>query len=958
MSIELKYGPALSGKQHRVIHTSSTADQILVTGNLNPSSNVTYQLGNSVARWKSGYFRDIDLIGNVIVDTIAVPLSTNNLVDHGTVSVLAGEGLTGGGDITTTRTLSMDIDSLTANAAPDGTSDYVVVYDFSAGDHKKVLLNDLPNASGGETNTASNAGSAGVGVFLQKTGTNLEFKNINTNGNELSITDDTANAEIDINLNVGNVDHDQLLNYLPNEHIDHSTVSVTGTNGISGGGFIVSNVQLSLDIDSLTQDLTPDNAADFVATYDTSTGQHKKVLLEELGRTIVAQNVNTSGTGVFRQKVGDTLQFRGVGAASSRISTVVSGNTILIDAVEGDIRHDFLDGWEAFRHISHADVHIIAGNGLSGGGDILANVTLDLDINELTANTVPDGATDYVVVYDASAGDHKKVLLNNLPSSGGGEINTASNVGSAGVGVFKQKSGTNLEFKNINTSGNQISIIDDTGNSEIDVNLNVGNVDHDQLLNYVANEHIDHSLVYVVAGEGLSGTANLLGNVTLDMDINGLMEENTANLDTDYIVFYDSDATMHKKLLMANIPPPTELSVYYHDSADKDSFSRLRVSNPVALYSATVLQDTLPTTMELISSGTGAAPVLNSNQRVADLVVAAGTGTSAMQTYEYTHYQPGKSHFIFVTFVMGAAVANSTMRVGYFDANNGIFLERDGSGTVSFVRRTSTSGSVVDNKVAQASWNVDTFAALDLSKSQILVIDLQFLGVGRVRCGFDVDGVIKYCHYFNNANNLTVPYMQTASLPIRISNVTASSGVSSTLKFKCTSVSSEGGNDLVAGSRFFSTGSATVTAGNGARTLIMTLRPRTAGIGGFTSRSCIRLNKINILVTGSRPVFWELCVGGTMTPGAFTNVSTTYSNFEWASGGTYTNLTGGLVIDSGFVGAGNNVLFSVASDISLSNPCSLNASGANTALTTYYLLVQGVGGTSATYCSMSFVEML
>jgi len=54
-------------------------------------------------------------------------------------------------------------------------------------------------------------------------------------------------------------------------------------------------------------------------------------------------------------------------------------------------------------------------------------------------------------------------------SGGGGEANTASNIGTAGVGLFKQKSGVDLQFKKLNTSSSKISITDDTGNDEVDV---------------------------------------------------------------------------------------------------------------------------------------------------------------------------------------------------------------------------------------------------------------------------------------------------------------------------------------------------------------------------------------------------------------------------------------------------------------------------------------------------------
>ena len=52
----------------------------------------------------------------------------------------------------------------------------------------------------------------------------------------------------------------------------------------------------------------------------------------------------------------------------------------------------------------------------------------------------------------------------------------ASNVGTAGVGVFKQKSGSTLQFKKLNAGSNKISITDDTSNDEVDIDVNVSNL--------------------------------------------------------------------------------------------------------------------------------------------------------------------------------------------------------------------------------------------------------------------------------------------------------------------------------------------------------------------------------------------------------------------------------------------------------------------------------------------------
>jgi len=71
----------------------------------------------------------------------------------------------------------------------------------------------------------------------------------------------------------------------------------------------------------------------------------------------------------------------------------------------------------------------------------------------------------------------------------GGEVDTASNVGTAGVGVFKQKTGVDLEFKKINAGSNKVTITDDTGNDELDIDIDESNVVHQNLSGAGTNTH-------------------------------------------------------------------------------------------------------------------------------------------------------------------------------------------------------------------------------------------------------------------------------------------------------------------------------------------------------------------------------------------------------------------------------------------------------------------------------------
>ena len=204
-----------------------------------------------------------------------------------------------------------------------------------------------------------------------------------------------------------------------------------------------------------------------------------------------------------------------------------------------------------------------------------------------------------------------------------------------------------------------------------------------------------------------------------------------------------------------------------------DAFGRVRVSDPATLFDSQHQYTSQPLYWGEQATGTGAATHLPNEASVR--LSTGGTASGAKmyrRTKAYFRYQPGKSQFIAMTFVLGAATNNLRRRVGYYDSHNGIFVEQTGSGA-SVVRRTYTSGSAVDNVVAQDSWSIDRFdgtgpsgVTLDWTKTQILVIDLQWLGVGRVRVGFYVNGVLYYAHEFLNANNLSLVYMTSANLPL------------------------------------------------------------------------------------------------------------------------------------------------------------------------------------------------
>jgi hypothetical protein len=406
---------------------------------------------------------------------------------------------------------------------------------------------------------------------------------------------------------------------------------------------------------------------------------------------------------------------------------------------------------------------------------------------------------------------------------------------------------------------------------------------------------------------------------------------------------------------------PLRTSGTIADGANLDAFSRQRVSDPKTLFSVQCQYDAEPLKMEGFASGTGVAPAHDANTRMVTISCTAGTGVSAFQSYAYLPYQPGKSQLIFITGCLRAATASVVKEFGYFDSLNGIIYRQSGAGVLSMVRRKNTTGSVLEEEVVQADWNLDKLngaggtanpSGITLVQANvfILVIDLQFLGMGRVRVGFDIGGVIVYVHEFKHANVLTVPYMQQASLPVQALMTSSASGSTATMDFKCAAVTSEGGFEAD-GELRFATPEGTVTAGSGTRTHILSLRPKTT-FNSKANRSYFKLLDVDLLAD-AKPVRWELCIGSTFSVApTWADVNSTYSGYEIGTAGTLT--AAGLVIDSGFLASSNSTRGAMENQLTQGYPISLDRAGAVRALGTLSLIVTGIGGTSDCRASFCF----
>jgi hypothetical protein len=348
------------------------------------------------------------------------------------------------------------------------------------------------------------------------------------------------------------------------------------------------------------------------------------------------------------------------------------------------------------------------------------------------------------------------------------------------------------------------------------------------------------------------------------------------------------------------------------DSGALDAFGRQRFSQPFTLFDSMLRYSKRTDLWDEAVVGSGTTNYLTNESSLELKTTVASGDTALRRSRRHLPYQPGKSLMFMASFVGNAPVAGLVQEVGYFDDDNGIILRANGT-SVQFVVRSSATGTIQENVVNQAQWNIDTFAALDFTKANIFIADLEWLGVGRVRCGFVVDGEIRYCHEFNHANSIDKVYMTSAILPasyrLHNSSAIASPAV---LKQICTSVVSEGG--------YQPTGPIYI-AGRGANSF--------DAISSETMVAAIRMasgRTDNVIIPaqidaslGGKPsantvAQWRLRLNPTVS-GTWLAADNGRGNVQVMSSGTF---SGGTIIGAGLVASRSSIEFDPESGLALS----------------------------------------
>lgn len=374
------------------------------------------------------------------------------------------------------------------------------------------------------------------------------------------------------------------------------------------------------------------------------------------------------------------------------------------------------------------------------------------------------------------------------------------------------------------------------------------------------------------------------------------------------------------------------MTVFNNDvEASLDAFGKLRVSNPQTLLdirfpgqsagSSPFLLNDIQISQNVTGTGLGGYNITAFDSKC--LLSVTGAYTLINQSRKYCTYQPGKS-----LLFMASAVMNNTgntgsyqTNVGYYDDYNGLYFKYDSSTGMSINIRNNKLINISDETIPQNEWNIDRMDGTGSSKlnlnflnTQLFVMDMEWLGVGRIRFGFYAYGKIHYCHQELNINFLISPYTSSINLPIR-HEVTSSSGSSASMTQICSTVISEGGYNPIG--RTFSAVSGAISTSS-SETPILAIR---GGSLNYYHQTILPTSfsvfcDTNAVVILYRVRLYRDNIPFTVTQ--WTNTDSSYSVAQYAVGGSnIINFSAGtsIVSDSGYFSGKNTVSLNDLTDV-------------------------------------------
>ena len=331
-----------------------------------------------------------------------VTTNTSDITTLKNRNINTGTGLSGGGNLTADRTLT--------------TNDSEIVHDNLSGfvanehiDHSGVTLTAGSGLTGGGDITTSRTFNIGAGTGI------------------------TVNAD-SIQTNDSAIVHDNLSGFVANEHVDHSSVTLTAGNGLSGGGDITASRTFALDLNELTA-ATVDVANDNIAIIDANdSNASKKESIADLVSAIAGSGLSATNGVLTTTGFSGDIQSVDVGATGQDI---LQGSETLGN---GTIRYYIrsIDGGTYTNATESGNV-----------------ITIDGDINAIRGGFSASGLLSYNSGTGAFTTTADNYASWKFTTGSAGNVDISSNellTFSGGSGISVSHSGSAITITNTNTA--------------------------------------------------------------------------------------------------------------------------------------------------------------------------------------------------------------------------------------------------------------------------------------------------------------------------------------------------------------------------------------------------------------------------------------------------------------------------------------------------------------------------
>lgn len=508
------YVDTVAKNQYLSVGTSSAADWKLVTYGQYTDEQAQDAVGSILTDTESVDFNYNDAANQISAVVLPAGVDHNSLlnyvankhIDHSSVSVSAGNGLSGGGDLTASRTISMP------NVGTPNT--------YGSASSVPVITTDLQGRVSSAASTSIVISESQVtGLVSDLAGKEPANSNIQAHISSTSNPHNTTYSQVGAD-QLGAAAAAQAFAVQRANHTGTQLASTISDFSEATDDRVAALLQQGAGITLTYND--PANTltiASSITQYTDEQAQDAAAALIQNGTGIswsyndvlntLTPTVSLSAFTTTNLAEGTNLYYTDVRARAaisksdtSSIALTYSSGVFSGVVLPAGVDHNSLANFVANKHIDHSVVTIGVGTGLSGGGDLTASRTISLANTTVSANSY--GSASSVPTFTVDAQGRLTAASNTAIAIPSTQVTDFDEAAQDAVGSILTLS-SSVSF-NYNDVANTITA----------TALPAG-IDHNSLLNYVANKHIDHSSVSVSAGAGLSGGGDLTASRTISM---------------------------------------------------------------------------------------------------------------------------------------------------------------------------------------------------------------------------------------------------------------------------------------------------------------------------------------------------------------------------------------------------------------------------------------------------------